>query len=210
MGKKDVGFLQTSRKRNKLPTQRGLAVAKTAIVVIVDGNTEKKYFEKINELGIFPNLRFKPIQGDDCSYENIFKENHDISYKFLVLDIDHCIESNTKRSIRIKTILSKKETKDIAYFNNYSFETFLLSHLVAFGCPITEKKQYDAHMKNHFCVSGWSKYKNERNTSLVIAKITEESFKNMMVNIARIYKENCFENPNSNMHLMFEKLEKIK
>lgn len=210
MGKQDVSAIQGSTRRSKLSTYRGLAVAKTAVVVIVDGKTEIEYFVKLEQLSIFPNLRFKPVIGDDSSYEDIFKENYDIAHKYLILDIDHSHIHNQKRADRIRSILNKNETKEIVHFNNYSFETFLLNHIVSFGSPITEKKQYDKHMKKHFGVNSWSSNKDSHNTSIVIAQITDESFKEMMRNIVTIYKEQCFENPNSSMHLLFEKLEKIK
>lgn len=48
---------------------KGLAVAKTRVLLIVDGKTERLYFKKLEELNIFPNIKFKMVIGDETNYK---------------------------------------------------------------------------------------------------------------------------------------------
>ena len=159
---------------------------------------------------LFQNLKFKPVKGNDISYYNTFKENYDLTHKYLILDIDCSNNNNQKRAERIRTILQSKDMKDLVYFNNYSFETFLLCHMTSFTTPIVKKEEYDPFMEKHFKVVSWGNNKDKRNIGIVVKEITEETFEKMILNVKKIYEKDCFKTPNSNMHKFFEKIKKIK
>ena len=62
----------TKYRRSKLMHSKGLAVAKTRVLLIVDGKTERLYFKKLEELNIFPNIKFKMVIGDETNSLNRF------------------------------------------------------------------------------------------------------------------------------------------
>ena len=206
MGKQDLNPKSVMRRREKLPSKKGLAMLSTRVLLVVDGKTEVCYFSHLNKLGIFQDLNFKTIKGDENDFQTIFKENHDLKHKYLILDIDNCPISNQKRGKKLETLFKEKYEKKVIYFNNYSFETFLLNHLQSFSKPIIHKHEYDIEMKRVFGVDSWSRSKNEENLCSVLNQIDTLQFNQMLVNIKKIYDPNPFKNPNSSMHLLFEKL----
>jgi len=210
MASKDLTLPSIKHKRQKLPFSKGIAVTRTTVLLVVDGNVEISYFNKLNRLGIFPKLRLKPINGNENTYKIIFKENLDLQHKYLILDIDNSDKNNATRAEKIRSITTHRNYKDIVFFNNYSFETFILNHLNLFARPITEKTQYDDEMSKKFGICKWSKYKDQENTDKIIKLIDENSYQVMLNNITYIFKDDCFANPSSNMHLLFEKLERIQ
>lgn len=210
MAKVDNKQRSTIRSRRKLPIAKGLAVLKQTVLVIVDGKTEEMYFDKLNKLGLFPNIRFKTVMGDDSNFEIIFRENLELKEKFIILDIDHCNHHIPKRMERIRWLRSKKFLREIIFYNNYSFETFLLNHKIKFAAPITDSIQYDIHMNTQFSVQNWHNNKTEHALKQVMNDITDDSHQLMLINILEIHKEDCFENPSSNMSRFFERIKTIK
>lgn len=160
----------TKYRRSKLMHSKGLAVAKTRVLLIVDGKTERLYFKKLEELNIFLNIKFKMVIGDETNYKNIFKENLDIVNRYIILDVDNCVHDQETRTLRIRTLIESKKTKHITYYNNYAFETFLLNHIYMFAKPIGKKEEYDKDMNKHFGVKSWSNNKDERQINMLMKK----------------------------------------
>ncbi|HHX76132.1 MAG TPA: hypothetical protein GX698_01995 [Acholeplasmataceae bacterium] len=106
----------TKYRRSKLIHSKGLAVAKTRVLLIVDGKTERLYFKKLEELNIFPNIKFKMVIGDETNYKNIFKENLDIVNRYIILDVDNCVHDQETRTQRIRTLIESRKTKHITYY----------------------------------------------------------------------------------------------
>ncbi len=192
-----------------MSSKRKQRTKKEPIIIIVDGDTEVAYFRRLNELKIFPKLNFKPTIGTELDASYIFKENLDIQHKFVILDIDNCrMLDNNNREEKIRKIINDKEFQNKIFYNNYAFETFLLNHIRFFPNKIIKKKEYDKYMKKHFNVENWSS-RGSTQISKITEKITLESFEVMLENIPKIYNEDCFYNPNSNLHKLFEILKQI-
>jgi hypothetical protein len=123
--------------------------------------------------------------------------------------VDNAESNNTKYNA-IKKLVETKKYKGQIFFNNYSFELWLLNHIDYFSKPVTDKTQYDKKMNDVFGIESWSKYKNERNRDQILKMIDYDSIKAASTNIKRLNRKKPFKNPSSNMDEWVNKIKKIK
>jgi len=194
--------------RQRINAKKRSNISKKIIYILGDGQTEETYINRINDLGIFSEIRLRYVNGDELNFETFLKE-HLEQNSFLILDIDNEQPLGSScRYEKIKTI--KEKFTDIVYYNNYSFETWLINHKAYFCKAFINKKQYNFYIKKIFGISHWSEDKSEQNRNTMMSQIDSIDVEFAKQNSKRIFDEsNLFANPNSNMHLMFEKLEKI-
>ena len=91
----------------------------------------------------------------------------------LILDIDNCNNNKDQlhRKEKIKKLIDSKTYKGCIFYNNYSFETWLLLHKFKFNTQLTFRHNYDQFMTKYFGVENWSKYKNDKNRKLIMKQI---------------------------------------
>lgn len=185
----------TSRKHDNLQI-------KPLVIVIGEGNTEEGYVNKVKTFSLFEKIRIKFIVGNEQNFETILQEHLDIIDDILViLDLDN-IQKGTKRYDKILALLLKYPYQ--VFYNNYSFEAWLLNHVDVFAKPINAASEYDPFFKFHFSIDTWHKYKNEQNLNKVLAVVDETSTKNAIKNISVISKKDWDNNPSSNMDKFIE------
>ncbi|HEY8364334.1 MAG TPA: RloB domain-containing protein [Haloplasmataceae bacterium] len=85
------------------------------------------------------------------------------------------------------------------FFNNFSFETWLLNHKSFFTSKILDKKDYDMFMYKIFKVQNWSSKKNLTQRKKIMNKIGLYDIQTALKNIEKISHE-PFDNPSSNMN----------
>lgn len=196
-------------KTKKLPAViKSNRQIKTRVFVVAEGMTEEEYLKRLNNLGIFPKHSFVFKKGKEDNYLLLKKQNLENQHFYLWLDMDNLSPNSKDRGQKINKLYQNKAYRPYIFFNNPSFETFLLNHFINLTKPITTKKEYDELFKKHLGIESWSNNKTKKNICKVMGKISKERFEKGLVNVRSIYKENPFVNPNSNMHLMFEKFPK--
>ncbi len=190
-----MGKLKSRKMKRKL---------RNKVVLYVDGDVEIDYFRHI---GICENssLKLDIKKGDENKF---FKEIYDEIPHMIILDIDAVTvgQDPKKRYENIKSLVEDHKTKDMTFFNNYSFETFLLNHVCKFTKPIYNSQDYDKHMRKHFDLKdSWSNKKNQASRNKMLSKIDEEALGNAKIRSKNL-SNNCFRNPSSNMDSFFEKI----
>lgn len=163
----------------------------------------------MKELNFFSNVNLKYEKGSESNFETKIKEHASNMHVLVIIDVDN-VESNTEKYKLIKRLHETKKYKGQIFFNNYSFELWLLNHINYFSKPVIKKIAYDGSMKDTFNVLTWSKYKNQRNRDKVMSHINYDSINHAMKNIKQLDKKTPFENPSSNMDEWVEKINKIK
>jgi len=177
--------------------------------VLGDGKTEKSYINKLKELDLFNNVHLKYEEGSELNFKKKIKEHANNKNVIVIIDVDNA-ESNSIKYNAIKKLVDTKKYKGQIFFNNYSFELWLLNHIDYFSKPVTDKTQYDKEINDIFGIESWSKYKNERNRDQIMKLINHESIQTAVVNIKLLNKKKPFKNPSSNMDEWFNKIKKIK
>lgn len=191
-----------SRKRLNT-NKRKEYVIKPKAIILGDGPTEKDYVERLKELAIFSNINLKYEKGNEENFLTKLKEHTNNSQNvLLILDIDNSNNNNSKKHEKIKRII--KEYKIQVFYNNYSFETWLINHKKCFGKPIIASKEYDLDFQRCFKVKSWSKNKDERNRKKVMGQITKNNIKKASKNIKTISENHWSKNPSSNMDKFIE------
>jgi len=190
--------IQSRRRPRKL---------KTIIMLFVDGEVEIEYFKHIN-INDKNNIRFVIKKGNELDF---IKNMYDEVVHMVILDIDATSRTNDpkNRYLNLEKLVKDKTVKHNVFFNNYSFETFLLLHVIKKVKPIYKGKDYDSLMKKHFNIdNGWYKNKNNNNMNKIFSLINDESVKFAIENCEKI-SHRAFDNPSTNMHLFFERMLEI-
>jgi len=196
-------------KRKPLQTKRTNRYVRPTVIVLGDGETEKSYINKLKELDFFSNVHLKYEKGNEFNFETKIKEHANNKSVIVIIDVDNAETSSAKYNA-IKRLLETKKYKGQIFFNNYSFELWLLNHIENFSKPVTDKTQYDKEMNDIFGIESWSKYKNERNRYQIMRMIDHDSIQEAILNIKRLNKKKPFKNPSSNMDEWVTKIKKIK
>jgi hypothetical protein len=196
-------------KRKPLQTKKTNRYVRPTVIVLGDGKTEKSYINKLKELDLFNNVHLKYEEGSELNFETKIKEHANNKNVIVIIDVDNA-ESNSIKYNAIKKLVDTKKYKGQIFFNNYSFELWLLNHIDYFSKPVTDKTQYDKEINDIFGIESWSKYKNERNRDQIMKLINHESIQTAVVNIKLLNKKKPFKNPSSNMDEWFNKIKKIK
>jgi hypothetical protein len=196
-------------KRKPLQTKKTNRYVRPTVIVLGDGKTEKSYINKLKELDLFNNVHLKYEEGSELNFETKIKEHANNKNVIVIIDVDNA-ESNSIKYNAIKKLVDTKKYKGQIFFNNYSFELWLLNHIDYFSKPVTDKTQYDKEINDIFGIESWSKYKNERNRDQIMKLINHESIQTAVVNIKLLNKKKPFKNPSSNMDEWFNKIKNIK
>lgn len=193
-----------SRKRLVSPKKKRRT--KPFFIVLGEGPTEEAYIKKIKNFSTFANINLKFYTGDEESFAIRLQENFEIKSKvLLILDIDHLQPSDTRYK-KIERLITKYNAQ--VFYNNYSFETWLLNHAISFSKPILKSDQYDSYFESSFDVKSWHRRKNERNITKVMNQIDETSMNTALNNIKLISGNKWDNNPSSNMDLFIAVLKK--
>lgn len=197
------------RKRLKSNKKRNKAQFKPRVFVLGDGETEESYIERLKEIKYFKDVNLKFEKGNIDSFTTKLKEHLAIHENILlILDIDN-ERKNSKRYGKIKQILDKYT--DQVFYNNYSFETWLLNHKEEYGKPIINKKDYNKDFKDIFGIQSWSKYKNKENRDKVMNQISKDKVDFAKDTIKKsLAKNQWYNNPSSNMDKFIDKIFKIE
>jgi hypothetical protein len=196
-------------KRKPLQTKRTNRYVRPTVIVLGDGETEKSYIKKLKDLDFFNNVHLKYEKGNEFNFETKIKEHANNKNVIVIIDVDNA-ESNSTKYNAIKKLIETKKYKGQIFFNNYSFELWLLNHIDYFSKPVTDKAQYDKEMNDVFGIESWSNYKNERNRDQIMRMIDHDSIQTASTNIKRLNKKKPFKNPSSNMDEWVSKIKKIK
>jgi len=196
-------------KRKPLQTKKTNRYVRPTVIVLGDGKTEKSYINKLKELDLFNNVHLKYEEGSELNFKKKIKEHANNKNVIVIIDVDNA-ESNSIKYNAIKKLVDTKKYKGQIFFNNYSFELWLLNHIDYFSKPVTDKTQYDKEINDIFGIESWSKYKNERNRNQIMKLIDHESIQEAVTNIKRLNKKKPFKNPSSNMDEWVYKIKKIK
>jgi hypothetical protein len=185
-------------KRKPLSNHRTIRYVKPTVIVLGDGETEQAYIKRLTEIDYFPYINLKFEIGSEENFETKRKEHINNPNVLVILDIDNVL-TGTKRYNEISRLITTKEYKDQVYYNNFSFETWLLNHKTFFSCPITLQKQYNTEMSTCFAVSHWYTSKNDKNRRKIVDSISDTDIGNAVKNVARLSHYSPFDNPSSNM-----------
>lgn len=196
-------------KRKPLQTKRTNRYVRPTVIVLGDGETEKSYINKLKELDFFNNGHLKYEKGNEFNFETKIKEHANNKNVIVIIDVDNA-GSNSSKYNAIKKLVETKKYKGQIFFNNYSFELWLLNHINYYSKPVTDKVQYDKEMNDIFGIETWSKYKNERNRNQIMKMIDYDSIKAATTNIKRLNKKKPFKNPSNNMDEWVNKIKEIK
>lgn len=194
--------------RKRLVAKKKKRITKPLFIVLGEGQTEEAYITKIKQFADFNHINIKFLIGDEESFETQLLEHFEIKSKvLLILDIDH-LQSSDTRYKKIDRLIKKYKAQ--VFYNNYSFETWLLNHVTSFSRPILKSDEYDIHFENHFDVKSWHRRKSVRNIIKVMHKIDGTALDIALSNIKLISGNNWDNNPSCNMDLFIAKLKKDK
>ncbi len=196
-------------KRNPIQTRKTKRYVRPTVIVLGDGETEKSYIKRLKQLEFFENIKLKYEKGNEFNFETKLKEHANNQNVIVIIDVDNA-ESNSSKYNAIKKLVDTKKYKGQIFFNNYSFELWLLNHIDYFSTPITDKTQYDKGMSDIFRIESWSRCKNERNRIQVMDLIDGDSIEKAVSNIKLLKKKIFTENPSSNMDECINRIKKIK
>ena len=195
--------------RKSLTVQKQKRLIKTTVVVLGDGETEESYLNRVNELNAFPSLNLKFVKGNENNYKTKQKEHAENPHVLLIIDVDNTQSGSTKYGL-IQSATTSKTTSKNVFFNNYSFELWLLNHKVYFSKPITDKTQYDPQMKSTFLVDSWSNNKDQTNRLKIMSSIEVTDIFTAQGNVTRLGSKQFNMNPSSNLDDFIKYLLNIK
>lgn len=190
-----------SRKPLASPTNS--RQSRTKIVVVGEGKTERDYIERLRQLDVFPRINFKFVEGKMDKFQTVKQENLGVEVQLLV-DIDNCVRHDVHYQ-EIHRMLTHPSTKHITFYNNYSFETWLLNHSCDFHKPMTQSRQYNPWMKASFGVDAWSSNKTDHNRDHVMKQITASSVEKAAERVRSMH-HSIDSNPTSNMDQWVQRL----
>lgn len=186
------------KKQSKRKTNRPI---KVVVKIYVDGPTEIYYWDRVNELELFPNIHIQAKKGSYDRY--LYDYNNETT--FLTLDIDNK-QKHQKKEYELLEEACKNEK---VFYNNYSFETFLLHHKIKTVGRIESKYSYDKKMRRHFGVDEWADNKCHNSRTKICKEITKESIEFCIANLKQYHRKNWNDNPSSNMDKLFDRLKEI-
>jgi hypothetical protein len=143
------------------------------------------------------------------NFETKIKEHANNRNVVVMIDVDNSCSDSPKYQ-RIKKLMDTKKYKGQVFFNNFSFELWLLNHIDHCSKPVTDKTQYDEIMKDAFGVESWARNKNARNRDRIMRFIDHDSIQKAADHIRRLNKKKPLDNPSSNMDEMVDRIKKIK
>jgi len=196
-------------KRKPIQTEKKERYVRPTVIVLGDGETEKSYINRLKQLDFFGNVHLKYEKGNEFNFETKIKEHATNKNVIVIIDVDNT-QSNSTKYNEVKRLVETKKYKGKVFYNNYSFETWLINHIDYFSKPIIDKTQYDADMKNVFGIESWSRYKNKKNRNQIMALIDNEAIQYATNNIQRLNSKKTFDNPSSNMDECVKKIKRIK
>lgn len=196
-------------QRKPIQTKKRNRYIRPTVIVLGDGETEASYIDKLKKIDFFKNVYLKYEKGNEFNFETKIKEHANNKHVIVIIDVDNSEPNSTKYN-RIKKLTEKKQYKNQVFFNNYSFELWLLNHIDYFSKPIIKKTEYDKSMKDIFGIKTWSKYKHQKNREQILALIDKDSIQVAVNNIQKLNKKNYFQNPSSNMDEWVNKIKNIK
>lgn len=196
-----------SKKRTLIVTKKSRNV-RPLVIIIGDGETEESYVERLKELDYFSNVHLKFEKGNEDSFETKMKEHAGIHRVLVIIDVDGT-QPRTKKGRKIKRLIDIKSYSKQVFFNNCSFETWLLNHRNPFLKPMITQKQYDPYIDTCFGVKSWANNKDKRNRENITKQIDSKSIDCAVKNI-KIISKNPFDNPSSNMDKWVAVIKKIK
>lgn len=189
------------RKRSRKQTFQ----VKHRVYIVGDGDTEKDYFKRIAELNIFPNIVFETKKGNELNFE-IFLQEHFDQDVFLILDIDNKNKpiSSKCRHTKIRNLWEKYEAENIIFFNNYSFELWLINHKKQFNKAVLSRSGYNKPIQDCFGVREWPENRTQKNRKKIMSAIDQEAVNKAINNIKLVESSTPFKNPSSNMEKLME------
>lgn len=196
-------------RRKSITVQKQKRLIKTTVIVLGDGETEESYFNRVNELNIFPSLNLKFVKGNENNYKTKQKEHAENPHLLLIIDVDNTQSGTTKYAL-IQSATTSRTTSKNVFFNNYSFELWLLNHKIYFSKSITDKSQYDSHMKSTFLVDSWSTNKDQVNRSKIMSSIEFADIFTAQCNVTKLGSKQFNMNPSSNLDEFIKYLLNIK
>ncbi len=197
------------RRRQPLQIKKSLRYIQPTVIILGDGETEEAYVDRLKQLNYFSNVKLKFEIGDEFSFETKIKEHAYNKEVHVIIDIDN-IQPNTEKYRKIQQLYQTNKYKGQIFFNNYSFELWLLNHIRKCGKPVIKKKEYNSNMKNCFKVESWADNKNEINRGKIMGKINCKSIDKAAKNIKELNRKTPFANPSSNMDEWVKIVNKIK
>jgi hypothetical protein len=196
-------------KRKPIETIKKTRYVRPTVIVLGDGETEASYIERLKALDCFNHVHFKFEKGNEFNFETKLKEHATNKNVILIIDVDNT-QSNSLKYNEINRLFETKKYKNQIFFNNYGFELWLINHMAFFSTPITDKKQYNTSMLNHFGVRSWSRYKNQRNREKIVNMFDIDQIEMAVTNIKKLDRKQPFENPSSNMDECIQRIKGIK
>lgn len=196
-------------KRKPIPKTRYPRYARPTVIVLGDGLTEKAYIDRLKELDYFSNVHLKFEIGNEENFETKLKEHVNNPHVLVILDVDN-VQSGTKRFEEIHRLSSTKAYLNKIYFNNYSFETWLLNHKIYYARPITNPSHYNSDILTYFNVESWYTSKNLQNRQIIISSISVNDIDSASKNINSMNQKSPFNNPSSNMDEWVAHIKSIK
>jgi hypothetical protein len=185
-------------KRKPLPKTSSQRYVRPMVIVLGDGPTEQAYIDRLKELDYFSNVHLKFEKGNEENFETKLKEHTNNPHVLVIMDVDN-VQSGIDRFEEIYRLTNTKAYKKQIYFNNYSFETWLLNHKTYFARPITVQDQYNPDMLNQYGVESWYANKNAQNRKIVVDSISISDINTAIQNVVNMNQKNPFNNPSSNM-----------
>ncbi|MBC1919409.1 RloB domain-containing protein [Listeria booriae] len=189
---------------------------KKEVLVFVEGDCEKIYFDRVKELGIIENISLKveKVKGKNMFVRKMGRiirsklTNNSNARFFIVLDMDNGASKQVYDEI--KTLLKMerfaKNPEELIFITNYSFEFFLLNHKKNYSKPITSKKDYRMDIKKFFNVKEHDDSK--KSWEAIINKITKADIEQAIKNTKSVSK-NIDHNPCCSIDSLFETLKGI-
>ncbi len=173
---------------------------KTPVKIYVEGQTEISYFKHLNDLEYFTNLAIKTVKGP---FEKFIYDTNEL--KYIIVDIDNKQPKQRKESDKL-TQITKDER---VFFNNYSFETWLLLHKNKNVKKVLKHHSYDLEMKRTYNVISWSENKSKKQLNKINKQISKKDIKAAINNSKVIENHIPFTNPSSNMKKLFDELSRL-
>jgi hypothetical protein len=196
-------------KRKPIPKTRYHRYARPTVIVLGDGPTEQAYIDRLKELDYFSNVHLKFETGNEENFETKLKEHTNNPHVLVIIDVDN-VQSGNKRFEEIKRLSSTKAYIKNIYFNNYSFETWLLNHKMYYARPITNPIHYNSDMFTCFNVESWYTNKSIQNRQKIVALISMSEINLATQNIKSMNQKSPFNNPSSNMDKWVEHIKTIR
>lgn len=169
----------------------------------VDGPTEIDYFKKLNDLKVYKYLSFKPLASGVNGYEYDYEK----SKCSLIVDIDAKDKRKSRKEYnRLSSLINNSDYN--VFYNNYSFESFLLLHRNKSVKSVFSSNGYDISIKRTFDIDEWSHDKNKFKRTKLLNNISKDDILRAKENTKLYNNKNWYDNPSTNFYKFFEFIEK--